>query len=315
MKQSFFKSNGRWLKGNIHSHTTVSDGLCEPLKQRHDYQSKGYDFLAITDHNIMDSFQPMPEDTICLIPGWERDITYSSCKCVHLVGLSRDSADIQQALRRERPDPKTMTDQQLLDEMKADGQFVILAHPVFSRMQPEEIRALEGFDAIEVFNLGCERICHAGRSDVYWDMLLQEGRRLLGIACDDTHGKTSKSDRFGGWLMVNAEKKHNRIMEALKSGNYYLSCGPEIYDWGVADGAVYISCSPVKEIHFITYPPRGKAYYSEEGGTIEQMRYPLKGSEQYVRIECIDENGCSAWTNPAYREQLCLPAGDPEEAG
>lgn len=87
MKHSFFENRGMWLKGNIHSHTTVSDGVCEPDRQIRDYRDRGYDFLAVTDHNIMDSFQQELEG-ICLIPGWERDITYSKTKCVHLVGLS-----------------------------------------------------------------------------------------------------------------------------------------------------------------------------------------------------------------------------------
>ena len=164
MKHSFFENRGMWLKGNIHSHTTVSDGVCEPDRQIRDYRDRGYDFLAVTDHNIMDSFQQELEG-ICLIPGWERDITYSKTKCVHLVGLSGRPAGEQKAFSMERPDPSEVTVQQLTDSMRADGQFVVLAHPVFSRMEPAEISNLTGYQAIEVFNMGCERICHAGRAD------------------------------------------------------------------------------------------------------------------------------------------------------
>lgn len=302
MRQSFFNSGGIWLKGNIHSHTTVSDGLCEPGRQIRDYQDRGYDFLAITDHNIMDSFQR--EEGIILIPGWERDITYSKTKCVHLVGLSDRPANEQGACHLKRPDPAEVTAQQLADSMREDGQFVVLAHPVFSRMEPAEISGLTGYQAIEVFNTGCERICHAGRADVYWDMLLREGRRVLGIACDDTHGKTERSDRFGGWISVNARDRSGpSIMGAVREGNFYSTMGPEILDWGVEDGEIYVICSPVKEIHYITYPPRGAAHYAG-AETMTEDRYGLKGSESYVRVECVDEEGNTAWTNPAYAEMM-----------
>lgn len=77
--------------------------------------------------------------------------------------------------------------------MRSDGQFVVLAHPHWSRMTPSEVMSLTGFNAIEVFNTGCERLMHAGRADLYWDLLLQSGRRVWGVACDDTHGKTQKA--------------------------------------------------------------------------------------------------------------------------
>ena len=62
------------------------------------------------------------------------------------------------------------------------------------------------------------------------DRLLRAGRRVLGIACDDTHGKTQKSDRFGGWISVNArEKSGPAIMEAVGDGNFYSTMGPVSY--------------------------------------------------------------------------------------
>ena len=40
-----------WYKGNIHTHTTESDGDEEPIKVTKWYQDHGYDFLVLTDHN------------------------------------------------------------------------------------------------------------------------------------------------------------------------------------------------------------------------------------------------------------------------
>ena len=52
MKCSYFDSEGLWLKGNLHSHTTVSDGVYEPAEMAMDYRAHGYDFISMTDHNV-----------------------------------------------------------------------------------------------------------------------------------------------------------------------------------------------------------------------------------------------------------------------
>src|SRR5207247_10706840 len=39
-----------WLRGNLHAHTTYSDGGKTPKELLAEYEALGYDFLAITDH-------------------------------------------------------------------------------------------------------------------------------------------------------------------------------------------------------------------------------------------------------------------------
>src|SRR5262245_62368109 len=38
------------LRGNLHAHTTLSDGVRAPQALIDEYEALGYDFLAITDH-------------------------------------------------------------------------------------------------------------------------------------------------------------------------------------------------------------------------------------------------------------------------
>ena len=38
-----------WYKGNMHMHTTVSDGVLNPVDAIGVYREAGYDFIAITD--------------------------------------------------------------------------------------------------------------------------------------------------------------------------------------------------------------------------------------------------------------------------
>src|SRR3990172_3475314 len=61
-----------WLRGNLHTHTTVSDGSRPPGEVIADYERRGYDFLAVTDH---DKFVPPHEyqkmTSMVLVPGVE----------------------------------------------------------------------------------------------------------------------------------------------------------------------------------------------------------------------------------------------------
>ena len=43
-----FRHKGLWFKGNLHSHTTVSDGKLTPKQLVYLYKNRGYSFLALT---------------------------------------------------------------------------------------------------------------------------------------------------------------------------------------------------------------------------------------------------------------------------
>ncbi|MFN5655401.1 MAG: PHP domain-containing protein, partial [Verrucomicrobiota bacterium] len=43
----------KWYKGNLHTHTYWSDGDDFPEMVADWYKSHGYDFLALSDHNII----------------------------------------------------------------------------------------------------------------------------------------------------------------------------------------------------------------------------------------------------------------------
>ena len=46
-------SDGRWWKGNLHTHTFWSDGDDYPEMVVDWYKSRGYNFLALSDHNVL----------------------------------------------------------------------------------------------------------------------------------------------------------------------------------------------------------------------------------------------------------------------
>jgi predicted metal-dependent phosphoesterase TrpH len=44
-----FLMEGKWYKGNLHTHTNNSDGVLSPAQMAEQYRAAGYDFLCITD--------------------------------------------------------------------------------------------------------------------------------------------------------------------------------------------------------------------------------------------------------------------------
>ena len=51
-----FSLPGRFYRGNLHTHSTRSDGRLEPEEVIGRYKEQGYDFLALTDH-FMERFE------------------------------------------------------------------------------------------------------------------------------------------------------------------------------------------------------------------------------------------------------------------
>lgn len=71
------------LKGNLHVHTSFSDGHLSPLEMARIYRDLGYDFIAITDHEYMakkayfDLF-PLEIEGITIFEGIELEPIYIS---------------------------------------------------------------------------------------------------------------------------------------------------------------------------------------------------------------------------------------------
>ena len=56
-----FSKPGRFWKGNLHTHSTRSDGGLSPERVCQLYRDLGYDFLSITDHFLKQYHFPMTD--------------------------------------------------------------------------------------------------------------------------------------------------------------------------------------------------------------------------------------------------------------
>ena len=102
-----------------------------------------------------------------------------------------------------------------------------------------------------------------------------------------------------GWTMIKAEELTPvAVLEALRSGQFYASCGPVIDDFRIKDGTVSLACSPVVEVHFVAQFSHGRSHYAGDGETLTSAEFTLREGTQFVRAEIVDEKGHHAWTNP-----------------
>ena len=292
-----FEMEGNWYKGNLHTHTNNSDGELSPEEVVGGYKKHNYDFLAITDHNKVTEMEEYSQKDFLLLPGIEIEVDKSSLETpYHLVGINIE--------KEVEVPPEVKTRQQMkvqegINLLKENGCMVILAHPYWSGLTMEELFSLEGQLGIEVYNSTCLRGIGKGLSSAYWDALLAKGKLSWGFAVDDAHFR--RADAYRGWIIVKAPALDKEsIVSSIKKGFFYSSSGPKIKEINFNGKRVYVRTSPVKIINFICDNAKGRSIWKEGEKELSEVEFELKGDEKYLRIECIDKNGETVWTNPLF---------------
>ena len=281
-----FDSPGQWLKANLHTHTTTSDGDMPAAERCRQYREHGYQVLALTDHDQTNDLSGLSTDEFLVISGFETHPPSSDMGHYHFVCL-----DLPRGFHFVgEPDA-----QGRIDAVKAAGGEVIIGHPYWCGMNVSHLLPLQGAFAMEVYNATCAK-SGKGYSSVHWDDLLDAGRILPAVAVDDVH---HGRDIFMGWTMIKArELTVPAVMDALRTGCYYSSCGPVIEDARIEDGKLRVRCSPAMEIHFLAQRSWGETFYADGGELLTSAECPVDPSWNYVRVEVIDSQLNHAWTNP-----------------
>lgn len=284
-----FREDGIWRKGNLHTHTTLSDGQRSVEESAALYRAAGYEFIAITDHH---KCHPGGEaEGLLLLAGVElhNNSFRQPRRCYHITGIG-----IQQPVEMEpNGDP-----QEMIRRIKEAGGFVTLAHPAWSLMTYEEVDALEGLDAIEIWNGVSGVYSGRGDSSAYLDVLAARGKLMPMTAVDDTH--YYQGDLYSGFVRVKIrECTREAILEALRTGQFYASQGPELHQITVEEGRITAETSPLKKIVFYSdsfYAP-GRTVEAPEGGFLTEASYTPSRWDHVVRVEGVDAEGKRVWSN------------------
>ena len=277
-----FLKEGQWYKAALHVHSTTSDGDVTVPDRMNQYREKGYAVVAITDHWKTNNIDGLSDETFLVINSMEAHPKGNHFVCLNLP----EGFEIQ----------KNMEPQHVIDMVNAAGGGVIYAHPYWLGHTIENLLAVEGYIGIEVYNGVCEVSIAKGYGSVHWDQLLGKGKILPAVATDDVH----KSENINlGWTMIKAEELTAKaIMDSLRSGCYYASCGPTIEDYRVEEGVVKIKCSPAAKICFGGQGSYGLVVNAKDDKPLTAAQWKLPDNCKFVRAEAIDSNGSHAWTNP-----------------
>ncbi|TKA94634.1 PHP domain-containing protein [Cereibacter changlensis] len=300
---SAFTAPGRFWRGNLHTHSTRSDGVLDPEEICRRYRAEGYDFLALTDHFIgrygypITDTAPYREAGFTTILGAElHSGPMANGELWHIlaVGLPPDFA------APDAPDfqatPTQETGPEIAARAVAAGAFVAIAHPQWSGLTLADARSIDAAHAVEIYNHGCAMGCERPDGAAIADLLLSEGRDLTLIATDDAH--FHEPDHFGGWVMVKAEANEpEALLAALKRGDFYSSQGPEIRDIRVTDDVIEVDCSAVSAV---TVQGVGTASTALHGHSMTTARIPLArfAASSFLRVTIRDAAGRRAWSNP-----------------
>lgn len=317
-----WRNPGRFWKGNLHTHSTRSDGGLSPEAIAAAYRERGYDFFALTDHFLPETHFRTGADPASFITVSDteafRTEGFTTILGAELHGPRMRNGDLWHLLAVGLPrdfaplgehEPGLAIARRALDA----GAYLAIAHPAWSLLPIEDAREAAALaHAVEISNHGSLGEVDRGDSWFTLDLLSQEGFRLTACATDDSHIEfpdypdSWTADAFGGWVQVKAEGLvPDLLLDALKEGAYYSSTGPRIHDVTVDGEHLIVECDPAVQV-FAT--GRGARNVRVRGGDITQASFPLERFAEreggFMRVTVVGEDGGRAWMHPIWLDEL-----------
>ena len=290
-----FENDGKWYKGNLHMHTTLSDGRLDPDAARAEYRNAGFDFIAITDHWRLSENIPSKDGSMLEISGVEYDTgNMIDSKVFHILGIGLDRPVFDKVDHNIPP-------QKIIKAINDAGGIAILAHPCWSIMNPDDIKKCKGIAGAEIFNtVSNMRFGNGRRSDAshYFDIWADNGYLVRPFANDDCHMYTGEQTQ--SFIMVKAaELTREAIISSIKNGDFYASQGPQFKAVRRSGDTIAIECSGASKILFLS----NCVWDSQrvQDCTNGFARYTFTPVDKYVRVELISEDGKMAWSAPIKR--------------
>ena len=301
-----FSGKRRLRRGNLHGHSTHSDGALSPEQVVARYRKLGYDFICLSDHLWPDEAAAAGQ---CVLDGRRFDAdgftTVPSAE-LHCFGKKYDNHGLWHIVANGLPldfpaAGAGETGAELVARAAAAGAFVSVAHPEWHCLTAAEALLLQDAHAVEIYNHASAITTGRGSGIAVADVLLQEKRRILLTATDDSHFHCD--DGGGGWVMVDSETPDAAgLVAALKAGRYYSSSGVEFAGIALDGSELTVETSPVEHICVV-----GAGFFAgaAHGPDLTRATFNIGAlKSDWFRITAIDAAGRKAWSNPYWRADL-----------
>ena len=302
-------AKARWYRGNIHTHTTESDGDAEPAKVVSWYRRHGYDFLVLSDHNHLTLFEygegKRRFKRPLMIPGEEISANIKGGAIpIHIngVGLSRvvepiDAGEIVPTIQAN------------VNAIRQAGGIPSINHPNYKwAFDHTHLRLVDGLSLFEVFNGHPATNVYGGpgkfSTEEIWDGVLSAGKVVFGVATDDSHNyhdfTPAKSNPGRGWVAVRAQElTRDAIVAGLEMGDFYASTGVNLSDLVASPERVRLEIDPGPyQLYSTRFVGKGGELLADVAGV--SAEYEPSGDEGYVRAVVTSSGNTKAWTQPVF---------------
>jgi hypothetical protein len=215
-----------WYRGELHAHTSESDGACSPAEVAAAAEAADLDFISLTDHHTISGWNHMRRrlgERTLLIRGCEITSRRGHAN-VHGAGLPLDPS-----VDRAATDGAAWTMNEVADAAHEAGGLFCVNHPFAGDLAwqwwefdwnkadgIEILHALEGTGNNQQLSL--------------WDHLLLSGYRVVGVAGTDSHHPTEPPHRLGAlvsWVYCD-ELSERGVVDGIRRGRVVASYGPRV---------------------------------------------------------------------------------------
>lgn len=301
-----------WFKGQLHLHTDAHKGRAPLADMLAHLRAAGFDFAAISDHNI---YTPSDAHSQPVLLGGAELRTNGG----DILSLGADITD-----RLPDPDapPETFPPPQwVIDQVRQAGGLPILAHPKIAEFTEndrnwtftsEQINGLLGYAGVEIYThfLRSGHQTAIDRLDALWIYRRDQRMtpvRVWGLASSDAHGAEDITPDVG-ILAAAPVCTPDQMMNAIAEGRFYsladsparfrrieIAPGPQLV--AVADGAALIRLYGMPQ-----HEPEGDrrllALAWSDGQDHVALRYDIRGTEGFLRLQAMDRAGGAIYANP-----------------
>jgi hypothetical protein len=311
-------SADHFQRGNLHTHSTISDGHAPVEAMVGWYRTHGYQFVAMTEHNRQ--IPPMQLAVFAapgfvVIPGEEVTNGWGTSP-LHVNSLCARGGIGGWGTFETASEGLSET----LGGIRNEGGIPVVNHPNFHwTLTADDIAAgASGRYLLEIWS-GHPAVNPAGdalhpSAEAIWDDLLARGADAIPVAVDDAH--SLPDDPAGGaaipgqgWVETfGDETSTGAICAALAAGHLYASSGPALLRIDVrADTFTVATTDPDARVAFVG--ERGEILAEVRASDVSPKRdapdereitYRLQGGETLVRARIVNAAGERAWT-AAYR--------------